>query len=393
MARSLHYSGRRRARTGVSVPLLVTAAVALLLAVTTVFAARDEASEPILGAEGSSILLAWTTGGIDPGFASTASQLPGVNALAEVRNGMGWLTAWSAEGATPSSPPDGFQVPMEIAAVDPAEYANFVPTQQRELFAQLAQGGALLGKTGAELRGIVDRGSLQFGEVTIPVLGVVEDDLLASHEAVMSNQTAAALGVEDPKYVLIAPEDGEEVSEALRRQAPSGKEVGTRRVDEAAILRPGGTILPQAQMKKGLGEFAARPGKGAALIIDPAWIEANTSNATIPLLGVVRCHNKIIPAMEGAFNEVVEKELTALVRNNDFGGCLAPRNLSSDPHSGISRHAWGAAFDFNVSTNLLGDPPTMDPRLVEIMQSWGFAWGGRWLVPDGMHFEYLEEPQ
>jgi hypothetical protein len=31
----------------------------------------------------------------------------------------------------------------------------------------------------------------------------------------------------------------------------------------------------------------------------------------------------------------------------------------------------------------------MDPRVVEIFERWGFEWGGRWLVPDPMHFEFV----
>jgi len=26
------------------------------------------------------------------------------------------------------------------------------------------------------------------------------------------------------------------------------------------------------------------------------------------------------------------------------------------------------------------------------MERWGFTWGGRWLVPDPAHFEYLRPP-
>jgi hypothetical protein len=29
---------------------------------------------------------------------------------------------------------------------------------------------------------------------------------------------------------------------------------------------------------------------------------------------------------------------------------------------------------------------------VEVMERWGFAWGGRWLIPDPAHFEYLRPP-
>ena len=34
----------------------------------------------------------------------------------------------------------------------------------------------------------------------------------------------------------------------------------------------------------------------------------------------------------------------------------------------------------------------VDPRVVEVMERWGFEWGGRWLVPDPMHFEFLRFP-
>ena len=59
----------------------------------------------------------------------------------------------------------------------------------------------------------------------------------------------------------------------------------------------------------------------------------------------------------------------------------------------ISRHTWGIAVDINEDTNRYGDAPTQDPRLVAIMARSGFSWGGVWLVPDGMHFEYVGADQ
>ncbi|MEX1004472.1 MAG: M15 family metallopeptidase [Acidimicrobiia bacterium] len=61
--------------------------------------------------------------------------------------------------------------------------------------------------------------------------------------------------------------------------------------------------------------------------------------------------------------------------------------------AGLSRHSWGAAVDINAPTNPYGSDGTQDPRLVAIMQSWGFTWGGDWLVPDPMYFEFGGEPQ
>jgi D-alanyl-D-alanine carboxypeptidase-like protein len=351
---------------------------------------------PLLGERNSPILLAWTTGGVEPGFAANAARLPGVTAVAEVRNGMGWLSSWAAEGKAAISAPAGYRVPVEIAAIDPAQYSKFIPAQQRSAFEQLAQGGALLGRTGAQLRGIEGNGTLQLGDVTVPVIGVVDDYLVASHEVVVSQQTAAGLGIDEPKYILIAlgPEaSASGVEEGLRRGLPPGKRLGTRTPDgDAPIFRPGGTNLPQVEVKKMFGEFSARQGRGAAIAIDPAWIQANTANVSLPLLGETRCHKAFIPVIRGALNDVVQEGLSSLVRKMDFGGCFAPRMLNSDPHSGLSRHAWGVAIDFNVSGNRLGTKPTMDPRLIEIMERWGLAWGGRWMVPDGMHFEYLKKP-
>ena len=46
----------------------------------------------------------------------------------------------------------------------------------------------------------------------------------------------------------------------------------------------------------------------------------------------------------------------------------------------------------NVSANPEGGASRQDPRLVEIFRRWGFTWGGDWLVPDPMHFEYTRVP-
>jgi hypothetical protein len=57
-----------------------------------------------------------------------------------------------------------------------------------------------------------------------------------------------------------------------------------------------------------------------------------------------------------------------------------------------SFHAYGAAIDINAPENPFGGIPTQDQRLVAVMEQWGFNWGGNFLVPDGMHFEYLQPP-
>ena len=88
--------------------------------------------------------------------------------------------------------------------------------------------------------------------------------------------------------------------------------------------------------------------------------------------------------LEGALNQVLEEGLAYTLSVQDFkksGGCYAPRRINRfDAGGSISRHAWGIAIDINTKSSY-------HPRVVEIFNSWGFAWGGTWTSPDEMHFE------
>ncbi|HEX2148550.1 MAG TPA: M15 family metallopeptidase [Actinomycetota bacterium] len=352
-------------------------------------------SDPVLGEADAPILMTWTSSAQLPSLAEAARETEGIGAVATARNGVGWLNSWSAKDGKAGEAPAGFMVPIEVLAVVPEDYSAFVPDDHKTLFQGLAGGGALLGKSGASLRDIDSEGTLGFTRGNIPVAGVVPDELISSHEVVMSLDTAKTLGISDLKYVLVELERGtdqQEAEQALRSKLPTGARFGFRAPGDSMVFRPGGTILPQVEIKKKFGEFAGRPGRGRAITIDPRWIQQNTTNVTFPLLGSARCHNKVIPQIREAFQEVVEQELSSLVRRRDFGGCFSPRFLNSDPNSGISHHSWGIAIDFNVSQNPYGVEPKMDMRLVELLESRGFTWGGRWVEPDGMHFEYLKEP-
>jgi hypothetical protein len=103
----------------------------------------------------------------------------------------------------------------------------------------------------------------------------------------------------------------------------------------------------------------------------------------------VTCARALFPQMRGALGDLERTGLGHLIDPGDYGGCYAPRFLSRDPAAGISHHAWGAAIDVNVSRNPFGRVASMDPRVVAAFERWGFTWGGRWLVPDGMHFDFV----
>ena len=86
----------------------------------------------------------------------------------------------------------------------------------------------------------------------------------------------------------------------------------------------------------------------------------------------------------GTKSSFIDKCLESGLSKEEYkysGGCYAPRRISRfDAGGAISRHAWGIAIDINTITGY-------SPRIVEIFNSWGFAWGGTWTSPDEMLFE------
>ena len=62
----------------------------------------------------------------------------------------------------------------------------------------------------------------------------------------------------------------------------------------------------------------------------------------------------------------------------------------------LSRHSWGMALDTNTQGSCQGCVPDFSKTAagcttVQIFRKYGFAWGGNFLTPDGMHFEYVGE--
>jgi hypothetical protein len=100
----------------------------------------------------------------------------------------------------------------------------------------------------------------------------------------------------------------------------------------------------------------------------------------------------MIPQLREALAEVEREGLAKFIDRKDYAGCYSGRFLNRNPEAGISHHAWGIAFDINASTNQFGQTPHLDSRIVAIFRKWGFTWGGRWLLPDGMHFEFVSFP-
>jgi D-alanyl-D-alanine carboxypeptidase len=335
-------------------------------------------------------MLVWTQNGLLPGFADGVAHLPGVQRSVAVVAGTVWLTgSRSATGVVVDHPPAGMAIPLDLAGATPSTLAPFLPPTDRHLVAGLRAGEAILGATSARLRRLGPGGLLRFGATQVKVAGVVPDEVIGAHEVFVSQALAATLGVGTQRYLLVQPATGVRWA-LIRRLVPAGTLLRIREPDTEHFLRQADAVLPPVMMKAAFGEFEASPHllPGEWLRIAPSWESSHIVSAPVPILGTVRCNRALVPQLRAALAQVQAQGLGSLVHTNDYGGCYAARVIPGGPGEALSAHAWGAAIDINVSPNLVGATPHQDPRLVAIFKRWGFTWGGNWLRPDGMHFEF-----
>lgn len=340
-------------------------------------------------------ILAWVPGRMPAGFSAAVGRLDGVEHVTVVRSGTTWLSSSrAADGRLVDDATHGLAIPLETAAVQVPSYRAFLPAADRPLLPDLAAGQALLGATSAKIRHLGPGATLRLGKRTLKVAGVLPDDLMGANELLVSDATGRGLGITTPRYALIDPAadaPGRHVVAGLQRVISSPMRV--RLPGETPYLRQGDAVLPPVILKQLFGEFAARPVAGGNLRVDRAWVNRFIVTRPAPILGRVTCNKMIMPQLVGALTQIQREGLAHLVNPADYGGCYSPRFVNHEASVGISHHSWGVAIDVNVSQNPFGHTPSQDPRIVRAFQDWGFTWGGTWLVPDGMHFEYLNPPQ
>ena len=345
------------------------------------------------------VLLVWTPGRLPGGLAGRAGRIRGVRAVTVVKGGLVGLTgSVDSDGRPLDRPRPGTTVPLEAIGFDPATDPALLPAAARAAFARLRPGEALLEATSARLRRLGPGGRLRLAPGPggpgrwLTVAGVVDDTLVGAAEVAVTTAGARAAGISRDRYLLLAYRGRRAaVAGAVRRVLPPRLPVRLRGPGETPFFRAGDAVLPQALVKERFGEFAWRKGAADAYAQDPAWRAANLATARVPILGRVHCNRALLPALAGAMGELRQRDLARLVDPEAYRGCWNPRLTRSG--SGVSRHAWGAAVDLNVAGNPTGLASAQDPRLVEVMERWGFTWGGRWLVPDPAHFEWLRSPR
>ncbi|HET7482407.1 MAG TPA: M15 family metallopeptidase [Actinomycetota bacterium] len=334
----------------------------------------------------SPLMLAWSptgSGGLAPSVGRDLRRSGRVRALTWVYSSLDWLA------------PDrdsAMEIPIEVAAVDPRTYANFVAPAEAPAVLALGPHEALLAEDEAKLRGDADTLHLRGGDYRI--VGTISDVGTGGYEALVAAPAPDTWTIVDRALLieLAHRSDRRRVSASIRSQLAPGQMLRLRAKGETPYLRYGDAVLPQLIVKKNFGEFGAVPHPDGTISIERRWIARNIVDAHVPLLGRVTCHRAVIPQLRMAMRELKTSGVGYLVHRSEFGGCFGARFINGRAGTRLSHHAWGIAVDLNVAENPFGARPTQEERVVRVMEDHGFTWGGRWIVPDGMHFEWVRFP-
>lgn len=349
---------------------------------------------PPTGPASDQVLLVWTPGSLPVGLARDLEALPDVGAVTTVNSGLIHMTAsYNASGEPVDILADGYVVPLEVMAFDPQTYPPLLSKKDISTFAQLGAGEMVLGATSARIRGVGTGGVIILEDgAELEVVAVVDDVLIGAAEGAVSAGEGRGLGIDTERYSLVRHSGTRATVEAaIRTVLGDHMAVRIRAPGETPFLRHGDAVLPQVMIKEQFGEFAYRPGQTGSFSIDAEWVLSNIITTRVPIIGDVTCHRNLVPALTGAMAELEKRNLSFLVVPDEFAGCFNPRFIADRP--GISRHAWGAAVDINFGSNPQGVESAQDPRLLDIMQRWGFTSGHAWLIPDPGHFEYVQGVQ
>ena len=326
------------------------------------------------------------------GFAFSNNAAAGI-----VHQGTIELLAVRRGASTVQSFPEGESAPVSLMAVTPDTAS---PVLGLDIASVLTASDAVLTISSAKLRSakvgdtIILRG-WDSNLHLIRVGAIVDDDRALNAEILVSLDSARSFGVDRPERLLIwkvpTKRDGfvTKVEKALVAE--------NVRVTPSWAAPSPDKLLSQAQLKLLLGEFTIRR-VGKNITVNPKWLAANVGRMNLPTIGDKSCHKLVLGPLKAALSDVEFVGLDEIINVADTakaGNCFNGREIRTNTGTSgrnLSRHSWAAAIDLNPSTNPFGGKPTINLCIVEIFRAHGFAWGGSFSIPDGMHFEYTGTP-
>ena len=256
------------------------------------------------------------------------------------------------------------------------------------------------GVMGAAVGDVVELQAANGATVALTVGGIRPYAQIGWAELVFNTEVADRLGATQPTRVMIwGFDDRGAFDQAMVDVGLLGRR--DTRVSRSWDPPNPDSTLSTARTKVALGEPWYRLLSTGAVSMHPTWRDANIM-ATRELLNPTvriraRCHLLVVDDLKAALADVAAAGLGGAIEvanANTYGGCYGPRFSRVSGNLGyLSRHSYGMAFDTNTVSNCGGCVPKMNCDVVRIFRRHGFAWGGNFRRPDGMHFEWVGEPR
>jgi hypothetical protein len=335
-------------------------------------------------------------------IAWSAKQLPRkTERVLDRLRGVTATTAWSGSMFMKSSRtfsgrrvdrPSRYKIPMDVVFIEPREYARFAGRKHRDKIRRLSGRKALFSRSEVGLRNGHVRLKMRLNTGRARAIGAISDKSAQGYEMLLAQP--APRRAKAFRTVLIE-KDGGVSRRRIRRRIK--RLIGNKPLEfssdrQVPFLRHAQLVRPQVRIKKAFGEFRLRRTSGRSIDIPNRWESRHLRTDRVPLLGRVRCHRKIFPQLRRAVRELRREGHGGTI--DSYSGCYVPRFISSydgygiGPAKRLSRHAWGVALDINAHRNPFGSCCHQAPSLIRTFRKWGFGWGGRWALPDSMHFEW-----
>lgn len=152
---------------------------------------------------------------------------------------------------------------------------------------------------------------------------------------------------------------------------------------------------PPIDSPAGMREFYGAPGENLVRLTCPypMVLSYDPGVKIKSFLCHEKVHDSLLTCLQTILKHYGSIEKIADARMDLFGGCYNDRNRRGGRT--LSTHAWGAAIDLDPVRNDRGKPYKKDSgmmpiEVINIFEDAGWTWGGRFSVPDAMHFQFAK---
>ena len=221
-----------------------------------------------------------------------------------------------------------------------------------------------------------------------------EEEVVADAKAALQKMPKEKAAAVKKKLDKIKADKGEDAMfnalsqlAAVLKQAEEAPQFGEISVNQGECrYKKAGNTRRTRELMNVLG-FSYTEGKKGRINIDSNWQKNNIVKVALHNGKTVRIHRLVASNLAEAFKKASE---VSGYKPTSVQTQVA-RHMLWDPSKPVSNHSYGLSVDFDPSDNPYGKVAgevRNFPQFINIMNCYGWLWGGDWTTPDDMHFEF-----